>query len=61
MCIRDRCRITDEMLSADKALPIGFSKPGTDLYVVDPATLEQVPDGTPGEMYIVGNTVARGY
>ena len=55
------CRITDEMLSADKALPIGFSKPGTDLYVVDPATLEQVPDGTPGEMYIVGNTVARGY
>lgn len=55
------CRITDEMLAADRALPIGFSKPGTDLYVVDPVTLEQVPDGAPGEMYIVGDTVARGY
>ena len=54
-------RITDEMLASDRALPIGFAKPGTDLYVVDPVTLEQVPDGTPGEMYIVGDTVARGY
>ena len=55
------CRITDEMLASGKALPVGYCKPGTELFVVNPQTLEPVPDGTPGELYIVGNTVARGY
>lgn len=53
--------MTDEMLCADRALPIGYAKPGTELFVVNPETLDPVPNGTPGEMYIVGNTVARGY
>jgi D-alanine--poly(phosphoribitol) ligase subunit 1 len=54
-------RVTNEMLASGKALPVGYVKPGTELFVVDPDTLEPVADGTPGELYIVGNTVARGY
>lgn len=55
------CRITDEMLASGHALPVGYCKPGTELFVVSPDTLEPVPAGTPGELYIVGDTVARGY
>ena len=55
------CEITDEMLENDLALPIGYAKTGSDLVVLDPETLEQKPDGEPGELFVAGNTVARGY
>ena len=55
------CEITDEMLADDLALPIGYAMPGVDLAVLDPKTLERKPDGEPGELFIVGHTVARGY
>ena len=55
------CEITDELLADDVALPIGYAKKGSDLVVLDPQTLEPVPDGQPGELFVVGNTVARGY
>ena len=55
------CEITPEMLCADRALPIGYAKPGSQLLVLNPDTLEQLPDGEHGELFVVGNTVATGY
>lgn len=55
------CEITDEMLADDVALPIGYAKKGSDLLVLNPQTLEQVSDGHAGELFVVGNTVAKGY
>lgn len=55
------CEIDDELLENDLALPIGYPKTGSDLLVLDPNTLEKVPDGESGELFIVGETVGRGY
>ena len=55
------CEITDQMLADDVALPIGYAKKWSNLVVLDPETLEQVPDGQPGELFVAGNTVAKGY
>ena len=53
--------IDDTMLVDDTPLPIGRVKPNMDLFVLDPQTLEEVPVGTPGELFIAGDTVATGY
>ena len=53
--------ITREMAETQNPLPIGYAKTGTDLYVLDPETLEPMPNGEKGELFIVGNTVAKGY
>ncbi|MBR3328292.1 MAG: amino acid adenylation domain-containing protein [Atopobiaceae bacterium] len=55
------CEITDEMLADDLALPIGYAKRGSELVVLDPQTLERKQTGEAGELFIVGNTVAKGY
>ncbi len=55
------CEITDELLQNDLALPIGYPKTDSDLVVLDPDTLEQVPTGTSGELFIIGKTVGNGY
>ena len=55
------CEITGDMLASQKPLPIGYSKPYSDLVVLDPVTLEQVPNGASGELFIIGETVAREY
>ena len=55
------CEITDEMLQNDLALPIGYAKKWSDLVVLDPQTLERKAVGERGELFIVGETVAKGY
>ena len=53
--------IAREVALGDEPLPVGMPKPGIRLDVLDPDTLERVPAGTPGELFIVGDTVAKGY
>lgn len=53
--------IDDEMLASDAPLPIGRVKPNMDLFVLDPETLQEVPVGSAGELFIAGDTVATGY
>ena len=53
--------ITAEIAERDEPLPVGMPKPGVQLHVLDPDTLEPVPAGVAGELFIVGNTVAKGY
>lgn len=52
--------ITREMAYAEAPLPVGVSREGTRMEIVaEDGSL--CPAGTPGEMRIVGDTVARGY
>ena len=53
--------ITPEMTASSESLPVGTPRPGTELYILDPETLEPVATGQPGELFIVGDTVAKGY
>ena len=55
------CEILPSMLEQDRSLPIGYAKEGTRLLVLNPETLEEVPDGEHGELFAIGNTVAKGY
>ena len=54
-------RITPAMCESDEPLPVGTAMPGCELHILDPDTLEPLPAGQQGELFIVGNTVAKGY
>ncbi|MBP6918434.1 MAG: amino acid adenylation domain-containing protein [Legionellaceae bacterium] len=54
------CEITPEKLIDGLRYPIGKGLPGVALYVLD-EYLQPVPIGVPGELYVAGNFLARGY
>lgn len=53
--------ITREMCASPEPLPVGSCKPNTQLAILDPESLEVLPAGAPGELFIIGDTVAKGY
>ena len=55
------CEILPEMLEQNRSLPIGYAKTGSQLLVLDPDTMQPLPDGEHGELFVIGNTVAKGY
>lgn len=52
--------ITDEILKTESLLPVGYAKPGTEIYAAD-AEGRRLPGGQVGELIINGDTVAAGY
>ena len=52
--------LTSEELAAGGRSPIGRPIPGTTVYVCD-AAMNLMPVGVPGEMYVGGSGVSRGY
>lgn len=53
--------MTPEMAASDEPLSVGYVKPGTEIRILDPETLEELPAGESGEIYIYGDSVANGY
>ena len=55
------CEVTPAMLEDGRPLPVGRAMEGAQLAILDPDTLRPLPDGELGELFIIGDTVARGY
>ncbi|QKT08193.1 non-ribosomal peptide synthase/polyketide synthase [Gordonia sp. X0973] len=55
-----RRELTVDFVAATHASDVGFPIEGTRTYILD-GRLRPVPDGVPGDLYIAGEQVARGY
>lgn len=53
--------IGQKQLDDPTPLPVGVARPGTEVHIVSRDTGAEVPRGQQGEIYIVGDTVAKGY
>ena len=53
--------ITPEMAADPQPLPVGKASPFSQIVIVDPETLDDVPCGQRGEILILGDTAASGY
>lgn len=54
--------VSEEMMSAETVLSIGYPKPGTEIFIMDDKySYPGLPEGEKGEIIIAGNTVAKGY
>lgn len=51
----------EEWMAESGELPVGRSKPGTQIIVRDPSTGRALPDGTAGELVVSGDSVTPGY
>lgn len=54
-----KIEITQELLNKMDRLPIGYIKPGTDMFTMLEG--KRLPDGEKGELIIAGPTVSKGY
>ncbi|MBQ4844738.1 non-ribosomal peptide synthase/polyketide synthase [Pseudoalteromonas sp. MMG005] len=54
------CFYIDDTVDIRAGIPIGIADPNTQLYILNDAK-QPVPFGVPGEIYIGGSKVARGY
>ncbi|MEO5877875.1 MAG: amino acid adenylation domain-containing protein, partial [Streptosporangiaceae bacterium] len=59
-CCTSSVRSVDHTADPDLIVPLGEAVASADLHVLDP-WLRPVPDGVPGELYIGGPGVGRGY
>lgn len=55
------CEIGQQQLDDPSPLPVGKPRPGTEIHIVNRDTGHEVARGQEGEIYIVGDTVAKGY
>ena len=53
--------ISLEMANSPEPLPVGMPKPNIELVILDPDTLRRLEPDEEGELFIVGDTVAKGY
>lgn len=54
--------IIEEMVNSNLTLPVGYTKPGSEIYIMDNTySYPGLAEGQKGEIIIAGNTVAKGY
>ena len=53
--------VTARLAHAREPLPVGTPSPYSSIVIADPATLEELPCNTTGEILILGRTAAAGY
>lgn len=53
--------LTQELVDTINPLPVGYMNPTVKALILNPDTLEELPVGQEGEVYLMGSTVSLGY